>query len=149
MRSHTDAESAPQTQRAISQSGIPLWRYLVVALFVLHGLIHFMGVVAAWQIDQVSGVASIPTFPAGLAAGSPLILALGALWLIALSAFLLAATGLMLQLRWWRPMAIAAAIISLVVCVAWWHDAWIGAFIDGGILIGALTSNGFARAKGV
>lgn len=154
MRTHSGAEPTARTPASGARPAsvgvsVTLWRYLIVALFALHGLIHLIGVVAAWQLDQVSGVASTPTFPAGLAAGSPVVLALGAAWLVALAAFLAAAVGLALRQSWWRAMTVAAALVSLVVCLAWWNDAWIGVLINVGILVGLAISTGFARPKGV
>ena len=154
MRTHSEAEPAARVpasgaRPANMAMSVSVWRYLIVGLFALHGLIHLMGVVAAWQLDQVSGVASTPIFPAGLAAGSPVVVALGAAWLVALAAFLAAAVGLALRQSWWRAMTIGAALVSLVVCLAWWNDAWIGVLINVGILVGLAISTGFARPKGV
>lgn len=154
MRTHSVAESAgrtPVTGARPASIGISesLWRYLIIAFLALHGQVHLIGVVAAWRLDQASGVASTPTFPAGLAAGSPVVVALGAAWLVALAAFLAAAVGLALRQSWWRAMTIGAALVSLVVCLAWWNDAWLGVLINVGILVGLAISTGFARPKGV
>ena len=158
MRTHSEAKMAAPTPASgarpasmgMSES---LWRYLIIAFLALHGQVHLIGVVAAWRLDQASGVASgvasTPTFPAGLAAGSPVVLAVGAAWLVALAAFLAAAVGLALRQSWWRAMTVAAALVSLAVCLAWWNDAWIGVLIDVGILVGLAISTGFARPKGV
>lgn len=123
-----------------------LWRWLVVALFLLHGMIHAMGFAAAWRLGGTV-VASVPTFPAGLKAGSPLILALGVLWLVALAAFLTTAVGLALHMAWWKWVAAGAAALSLVLCVAWWSDAAIGVIINVAILAGLLIQVWATRAR--
>lgn len=111
-------------------------RLLVAALFLLHGLVHMMGFAAAWGLGDVSNVASVPTVPAGLTAGSPVVLALGVLWLVAMAAFLAAAAGLVLHAAWWKEVAAGAAALSLLLCVAWWNDAIVGVIINVVILAG-------------
>ena len=123
-----------------------VWRWLVVALFALHGLVHLMGFNAVWGPSE-SGIASVPTFPAGLTAGSPVVLALGVLWLVAMAAFLAAAAGLILRASWWKGMAAGAAALSLLLCAAWWNDAPIGVIINVAILAGLAIQTWATRAR--
>ncbi len=124
-----------------------LWRWLVVALLMVHGLIHMMGFSAAWRLGGSGGVASVPTFPAGLTAGSPIVLALGVLWLVSMAAFLFAAAGLALHMAWWKGVAAGAAALSLVLCVAWWNDAVAGVIINAAILAGLAIQAWATRAR--
>jgi hypothetical protein len=123
------------------------WRVLVGAFFGLHGLIHIMGFAATWQLGQSSSVSRTPMVPSGLAAGSPAVLLLGVLWLVATFAFLAAAAGVTFRAAWWRGVALGAAVLSLLLCLAWWHDAWLGAVIDLAILTGLAVSGWIPRAR--
>jgi hypothetical protein len=122
-------------------------RWLVAALFMLHGLVHMVGFAAVWGLGQRGAVANAPMIPPGLAAGSPVVLALGVLWLIAMAAFLAAAVGLVLHAAWWKEVAAGAAALSLLLCVAWWNDAVIGALINVVILAGLAIQAWATRAR--
>ncbi len=123
------------------------WRWLVVGVFIVHGLVHMMGFSAAWRLGGSARVASVPTFPAGLTAGSPVVLALGALWLVAMAGFLSAAVGLALHAAWWKAVATMAAALSLMLCLAWWNDAVIGVIINVAILAGLTVQARSAHAR--
>lgn len=125
-----------------------LGRYLVLALFVFHGLIHVMGFAAVWQLGQFNTVSNIPTLPPYLTATSPLVAGLGILWLAAALIFLAAAAGLAMSSPWWRIVAAVASLLSLLLCVMWWNDAKFGAVIDSAILVGLTISTWLTRPKG-
>ena len=113
-----------------------IWRFLIAALLGLHGLIHLIGSAATWRLGQPTVVSAVPGYPAGLAVGGVPARALGVLWLVATLGFLLAAVGLASETSWWRGLGAAAAVLSLLLCLAWWNDAKAGAIIDVAILIG-------------
>jgi len=125
-----------------------LGRYLVVALFVLHGLIHVMGFAGVWRLSGFDAVSSVPTLPPHLTAGSPLVASLGILWLAVAVIFLAAAAALAMSNAWWRIAAAVAAILSLLLFLMWWNDAPFGAVIDIAILAGLTISTWITRPKG-
>jgi hypothetical protein len=139
------ALSATHTELRPTRS---LGRYLVVALFVLHGLVHVMGFVSVWRLSGFDAVSNTPTLPPHLAAGSPLVASLGILWLAVAVIFLAAATGLALSSAWWRTIAAIAAVLSLLLCLMWWNDAPFGAVVDIAILVGLIISARIRRPKG-
>jgi hypothetical protein len=125
------------------------WWYLAAALLGLHGLIHVLGFLSAWQLgDLTTTLSSTPIYPAGIATGSPLVLILGVLWLVTMLAFLTAAIGVVLGASWWKGIAVSAATVSLVLCLAWWNDAWVGALVDIAVVIGVLLVTWETRHKG-
>jgi hypothetical protein len=138
----------PLTTRAEHRPMESLGRYLVVALFVLHGLIHLMGFAAVWRMGPSNAVSSIPTLPPHLAPASPLVAGLGILWLAAALIFLAAAAGLAMLSAWWRTAAAVASLLSLLLCVMWWNDAPFGAVVDIVILVGLIISTRLTRLKG-
>lgn len=125
-----------------------LGRYLVLALFVFHGLIHVMGFAAVWQLGQFNAVSNIPALPPHLTAPSPLVASLGILWLAVALIFLAAAAGLAMSSAWWRIVAAVASLLSLLLCVMWWNDAKFGAVVDSAILVGLTISTWLTRPKG-
>lgn len=151
MRAQPEREPAGRRAPIGAHGGLVVgggvWHWLVIALFILHGLVHMMGFAAAWRLGESSAVASVPTFPAGLEAGSPVVLALGVLWLIAMATFLAAAIGLALHAAWWRAVAAGAAALSLVLCVAWWNDALAGVVINVAILVGLAIQTWAMRTR--
>lgn len=126
-----------------------IWRLLAAAIVSLHGVIHVLGFLSTWQIgDLTTTLSSTPIYPSGLAADSPLTLVLGVLWLVTMAAFLAAAIGVVLGASWWKSMAMSAAFVSLALCLAWWNDAWFGAFVDIAVVIGVLILTWETRHEG-
>lgn len=122
-----------------------MWKYVVAAVFLLHGLIHALGFTATWRIGSVAAVSSTPTLFVGLSAGSVPVRILGVVWLAALVGFVLSAVGLVGDFTWWRPLATASVVVSLALCLAWWNDAKAGVVIDVAILVGLAVTAWVAR----
>jgi hypothetical protein len=120
--------------------------YIVAIGLALHGLVHALGFAAAWRLGAVSAVSTTPSL-VSIAEGSPLTRILGLLWLCAALIFVVAAGGLVATTTWWRIVAASAAVLSLVLCVAWWNDAKAGAALDVAILIGLVATFVFSRTE--
>ena len=110
-------------------------RYLVAVILALHGLIHTLGFAATWGLGQINAISSTPTFPGGLATGGAVPRLLGVVWLLLAVAFIVAAVGLATTSAWWKALLLAATMVSLLLCVAWWSDAKFGLVIDAIILV--------------
>ena len=117
-------------------------KYLVVAAFILHGLAHLSGFVAAFT-SRDAGFSPKPwLFSSGVTLHSGLGRVFGVLWLVA--ALALASAGLALLLGWavWPWLPIAGAIFSLLVIAPWWNTvppgAKAGAVFDLIILVALL-----------
>lgn len=98
-------------------------KYLLVALLIIHGLIHLLGFVKAFDLAQ----------PAQLQA--PITRPLGVLWLAA--ALLLVGGGGMclLAARWWWLPAALGVILSQLLIVSAWSDAKAGTVANGLLLL--------------
>ena len=96
-------------------------RWLLVPLFVFHGLIHLVGVPLVWGglIAGKGGATLVPLADLALRVA-------GGAWLLASLALLLAAFGVAFEQDWWRPVALLAAAVSQVLIVLWWGDARAG-----------------------
>ena len=102
-------------------------KYALVALLVIHGLIHAIGFAGAFNLAEFEGGSKTPTNFVTADIGTPTLKILGALWMVALVAFLLAATLLLMDSASWRPAAVAAALISMVPIAMWWQVSPMGA----------------------
>jgi hypothetical protein len=122
-----------------------MWKYLIAIAFTLHGLIHALGFAATWQIGSISAVSSTPTLIGDLSEGGTAVRVIGLLWLASLIGFVASAGGLAGNFGWWRPVATAAAVLSLALCLAWWTDAKAGVVIDLAILAGLAVTARVAR----
>jgi hypothetical protein len=105
-------------------------RYAIAALMVVHGLIHAMGFAGAYELAEFEGPSKTPTNFVAADVGSPMLKVLGALWLVALAAFLLAAALLLADASSWRAAAVTGATISTVLVALWWQDAPFGALAN-------------------
>jgi len=87
--------------------------FLLIIIF-LHGLIHILGFLKAFQLAEINQLTQSITKPMGI------------LWLIALLLFLAAAIQLIINHNLWWVTALAAVILSQVLIILFWQDAKFG-----------------------
>src|SRR5688572_6088961 len=103
-------------------------RPLLTVMLVLHGLVHLLGVVAAFDLVDLG----VPLEPIGPLAG------LG--WLLAGLLFVGAAAAVVRAPRtWWIP-ALAAIIVSQIVIAVSWNDARAGTVPNVAFLLAAIAA---------
>jgi hypothetical protein len=107
---------------------------VIVALLVVHGLIHSLGFAEAWGLAELEGASAAPTNLVSLEAGSAGVKILGLIWLVALVAFLGAALLLLAGNPTWRSIALVASLISMVPIALWWQDSPAGAVANALVL---------------
>lgn len=98
-------------------------------LFVAHAVVHGLAFQAAWGWGAMELFTAVPAFPA-TSVGTLTVRLLATLWLLATIGFLAAAMLVARDDRRWRPVAAAAAVVSLAACTLWWQDALAGAALD-------------------
>ncbi len=91
-----------------------MWRWIFVAMLILHGGIHLLGFVKGFGLAEVSQL----HVPLGRAAG--------AAWLLAALAFVASAVLLVISSRLWWVAAAPAVILSQVLVILSWSDAKFG-----------------------
>ncbi len=107
----------------------PMWRYAIAGFLVLHGIGHSGGF---WFFSK--------SWVSPALAGNPVRLALVAVWLVAMVMFLAAGVGFLQTQGWWRGLAVAASIVSLIVSVLYIQSpAFNAAVADVVILAGLLV----------
>ena len=107
---------------------------LVAGFFSLHALAHLAGLTDIWGIGAEA--TNSTTYLTGLDPHSAAYVALGVAWLAALVLFVGATAGIVLRRSWWLPLAVAAAALSLVLCVIWLDAAIVGLVVNAVILAG-------------
>lgn len=105
-------------------------KFVIMALLTVHGLIHAIGFAGAWGLAEIKGVSPVPTDIVAAQATDPIVRVLGLVWLLALAAFLVAAYLLLVNSPAWRPLALAAVLVSTVPVALWWQDAFLGTLVN-------------------
>jgi hypothetical protein len=100
-------------------------KILLILLFGLHGLIHFIGFARFWNIFELKGFMGHALFVIPGYAHKPL----GLLWLACMLLFFLTAARVMSDSYWWA-IAIIAILISQTLIIICWKDAKAGTFIN-------------------
>lgn len=116
-------------------------KYAIVALFLVHGLIHGMGFAGTWGLAEFQGASRTPTNLVTVNPDDPALRILGLLWLAALVAFLFAGFLLAVDSTAWRPFALGAVAISMVPIALWWENAPLGAVANALVIAAVLFAD--------
>jgi len=116
---------------------------LLGVLLAIHGLIHGVGFTTTWGLGASGAISGTPTLWPGVTWDEPVVRGLGVLWLVALVGYVGAAIEAFFGSGLWLPLAVAASLLSLALCVLWWSDAKIGALLDVAILAGIVATRLF------
>ena len=100
---------------------------LVFAIIILiHGIIHLMGFVKAFQLADINPVTQSISKP------------LGMLWLFTALFFVIAAVLFYLKIEWWFVLAFIAIFISQTLIIIYWKESKFGTLANIIILIPAI-----------
>lgn len=101
-----------------------------------HGLGHMLGWMPAWGIAKFEGVSSESWLLGGLVGEIGERVAAGALFLVPMIGFGIAAFGMFTGQAWWRPLAAASAGVSLAATALFPHAFPLGSTI-GSVVVNA------------
>jgi hypothetical protein len=109
----------------------------VLAFFLLaHGVAHLVGFVSSWKLATLAELPYKTTvFSGRVDVGDAGIRVMGALWLLAALAFLVAAIAVATEAGWAVRFTLAGIIASLMLCVVGWPDARIGVAVNVGLVL--------------
>lgn len=107
-----------------------MMRTLFGLLLILHGLIHVMGFVKAFNIAEIEQFTLSISKPAGL------------FWVIASLLFLISGALFFNKQSWWWMAAVPAILISQALIFLYWQDAKAGTILNIIILVGCLVGYG-------
>lgn len=99
-----------------------------LALVFIHGMIHILGFLKAYQLAEINQLTQSISKPMGM------------LWLIALLLFLAAAILLISNHNLWWITALATVILSQVLIILFWQDAKFGTIANVIILIAVILT---------
>jgi hypothetical protein len=108
--------------------------YLVTAAFIMHGLAHISGFIAAWT-SNANGFNKNPwILSKSITLHTPVGKLFGLLWLAAMIALVFSGLGLLFWPSVWPVLPVVGAILSLGVIIPWWNTvvpgAKVGAVFD-------------------
>ena len=103
---------------------------IFASVIVIHGLIHLMGFVKAFQLAEINQLKQNIPKPIGL------------LWLISTLLFIAAAAIFLLKKDWWWMIAVPALVLSQLIILMYWQDAKYGTIANVIILVGIVIGYG-------
>lgn len=103
-------------------------RFLLIAVLMMHGMIHLMGAAKAFQWAEIKELSL------------PISRSWGYVWLAAAALFMIAALAEMLHFKSWSYPALLAVLVSQVLVLAFWQDAKWGSVLNLILLPIALTA---------
>lgn len=121
-------------------------RWPVGIFFIMHGLGHTMGFLAAWTRLDVGFTDESWILPGEVHVRDHVGQAWGMLWLVALVGWVVSGVGVIQGAEWWPALAKGSAVVSIVAIVPWWRTvpvgAWLGVLADVVVLVGLLSTWG-------
>lgn len=105
--------------------------FVAIAIVVIHGLIHLLGFVAYWPLGEIAELPYKTTLLGGrFNVGQTGMRLFSVLWLLAVVALVGSAISLVTGHSWWLPLMFLATVISLVITVLDWSNAFRGALLS-------------------
>lgn len=100
-------------------------------VIIIHGLIHLLGFAAYWPLAEIAELPYKTSLLNGRwELGESGMRSFSALWLIVAAGLVGSAVGLAQKQAWWLPVMSAAVLLSLMICILDWQNAWRGAIIS-------------------
>lgn len=103
-------------------------RLALVFAIIIHGLIHLLGFVKAFDMIPVEQLSQ------------PIGKGIGLLWLATMLLWLCVAAGLLMQREWWWMLAIPVGCLSQFLIILQWNDAKFGTALNVLILLAAIVA---------
>lgn len=99
---------------------------IFASIVIIHGLIHLMGFVKAYQLAEINQLTQTIPKPIGL------------LWLISTLIFSIVAVIFLLKNDWWWMIAVPALVLSQMLIIMYWKDAKFATIANVIILVGVV-----------
>ncbi len=91
-----------------------MYKIIISFIIFIHGIIHLLGFVKAFQIGQISQLTKHISKPVGIA------------WLLSCLLFLLLSYLYFNSNKYWWAIAFVSILLSQILIIAYWHDAKFG-----------------------
>jgi hypothetical protein len=110
--------------------------YIAAVLIAIHGLIHLLGFVAYWPLGEIAELPYKTTLLDGrFHLGQTGMRLFSIFWLLAAVGLVGSAISLVADRSWWLPLMLAAVLVSLVITVLDWSNAFRGTLLSGLMLV--------------
>jgi len=117
--------------------------FVAIAIVVIHGLIHLLGFVAYWPLGEIAELPYKTTLLNGrFDVGQTGMRLISVLWLLAAVGLVGSAISLVTNQPWWLPLMLVAVVVSLVITVLDWSNAFRGALLSMVMLVPLLLVAG-------
>lgn len=105
--------------------------FIAIGIVVIHGLIHLLGFVAYWPLGEIAELPYKTTLLGGrLEMGQTGMRLFSVLWLLAAVGLVGSAVSLVAKQSWWLPLMFTAVLLSLVITMLDWSNAFRGALLS-------------------
>jgi hypothetical protein len=118
-------------------------RLVFIFLLLIHGLIHLLGFIKAFELATVNELTQNTIIPLG----TGLVKIMGICWLIASLLFIISAATYLLKKDWWWMIAAGAVLLSQWLIILYWPDAKFGTIANIIFLIVITVAYGNWRFK--
>ena len=105
-------------------------KVIFASVLIIHGLIHLMGFVKAFQLAKINQLTQTIHKPIGL------------LWLISALLFITSTAIFLLKNDWWWIIAVPALVLSQLLIIMYWQNTKYGTITNVIILIGIIIGYG-------
>lgn len=105
-------------------------KLIFIGIVVIHGLIHLLGFLKAFELAKISELTQSITRPIGI------------LWLITALLFVTTAITFAFKSDWWWATALVAVVLSQILVITFWQDAKFGSIPNLLVLVVVLSSLG-------
>ena len=99
---------------------------LAAAVLAVHGLLHLVGFAVPWRLSGIEPISARRALGGHIQLNVRTARVIGVFWLGAAISFLVAAGGLLLGLPWAAELIIAAAVVSLALCIIGLPEMFLG-----------------------
>jgi hypothetical protein len=111
-------------------------RFVIAALFIIHGVAHLVGFVVPWRITTLKDTPYRTTILNDrVNVGEAGIKAIGVLWLFAALAYMACGVAVIVQLQWWFWLAVVTTFVSFDLTIIGWPESKIGVAVNGLIVV--------------
>jgi len=118
-------------------------KIIIAVVIFLHGLIHLMGFAKNLNLAEVGELSGKTIVPLSETA----VKVAGFIWLTACLFFAASAFGLLLGKQWWWGIGICGMILSQMLIILYWKDAWAGTIANVIILIAVILSAAYSNSQ--
>ena len=110
--------------------------FAAIGIVMIHGLIHLLGFVAYWPLGEIAELPYKTVLLDGrFNVGRAGMRLFSVLWLMAAVGLVVSAVSLVGDRPWWLPLMFAAVLVSLVITVLDWGNAFRGALLSLVVLV--------------